>query len=113
MIMLEPLSPFEYYHILDARRDPSLVCFTKPNCGGCRRLKHLLQEEPLDIPNLRCFEVSVEDAYGLVEEFNIFHLPTMFLYFNGEFHREIHSRLDRPSLQAAISNGLLQPPVED
>ena len=104
--MLEQLSAFDYYHLLDARQDPSLVCFTKPSCGGCRRLRSLLREGGLDIQNLAVFEVSVEDSYGLVEELNIFHLPSMFLYHKGDLLCEIHSQLDRQSMETAILDAL-------
>ena len=112
-MMLEALSAFDYYHVLDARQDPSLVCFTKPSCGGCRTLKKILLEEPPTVPSLRCFEVQVEDAYGLVEELDILHLPTMLLYYKGDLHREIFSVLRPEAIQQAIEKALRLPPEDD
>ena len=110
---LHKLSYLDYYQILESRQEPSLVCFTNPSCGGCRRLHRLLVEHPPQIPDLQCFEILVEDAYGLVEEFDIFHLPTMFLYSNGQFHRPIHSRLEPTALENAIREALQQPAQEE
>ena len=109
---IQSLSYFDYYQILDHRKEPSLVCFTKPSCGGCRRLKKILSEAPLQIPGLQCFIVSVEDSYGLVEEFEIFHLPTMLLYSQGQFHCEVNSRLTRHDLEEAIKLALQRPSDE-
>ena len=111
--MLESLSAFDYYLVLDNRQEPSLVCFTKPSCGGCRTLKKILLDSPLTIPSLRCFEVQVEDAYGIVEDLEIVHLPTMLLYYKGDLHREIFSVLRPQAIQQAIEIALSQPPQED
>ena len=112
-MMLETLSPFDYYHVLDDRQEPSLVCFTRPSCGGCKTLKKILTDEVLAIPHLRCFEIQVEDAYGLIEELDIVHLPTMLLYYKGELHREIFSVLRPSDLQQAIEKALTLPRQED
>ena len=112
MSHLKSLSYFDYYQILDHRQEPSLVCFTKPSCGGCRRLKKILNETPLKIPGLQCFDVLVEDSYGLVEEFEIFHLPTMLLYVQGQYHCEVNSRLTRHDLEEAITLALQRPAEE-
>ena len=112
-MMLESLSAFDYYHVLDSRQDPSLVCFTKPSCGGCRTLKKILTDEAFVIPYLRCFEVQAEDAYGIIEELNIFHLPTMLLYYEGELHREIFSVLQPQALRQAIEQAISLPRQEE
>lgn len=100
-MQIDLLDPLDYYTVLDERTAPSVVIFTGPACGACRRLKAILAKM-LPIPEVMVFEVSAERAGGLVEELEIFHLPALFLYQNGDLHAEIHSVLRPDALLAAI-----------
>ena len=105
-----PLDPADYYPILDARQPPALVIFTAPACGACRRLKAILAQLP-PFPDTAVYEVSAERAGGLVEELEIFHLPALFLYQDGDLHAPIHARLTADSLREAIETARAGPPA--
>jgi thioredoxin 1 len=100
-VKMQPLHPADYYAVLDEREAPSVVIFTGPACGACRRLKAILAEMA-PIPDIIFFEVGAEQAGGLVEELEIFHLPALFLYQHGELHAEIHAVLQPHALRDAI-----------
>lgn len=109
-MQIHRLDPADYYPLLDDRQAPSLVFFTAPACGACRRLEAVLAEmSPL--PGLEVFAVSAERAAGLLEELEIFHLPAIFLYRDGDLHAEIHAVLRPADLRAAIESAQHAPPA--
>ncbi len=109
-VQIDPLNPLDYYAVLDDRTDPSVVIFTGPACGACRRLKAVLAEMS-PIPGVAVYEVGAERAGGLVEELEIFHLPALFLYQDGDLHAEIHAVLRPEALRAAIAAARRSPPA--
>lgn len=109
-MQIHRLDPAEYYPLLDERQPPSLVIFTAPACGACRRLLVVI-DEMAPIAGLDVFVVSAERAAGLIEELEIFHLPAIFLYRDGDLHAEIHAILRPDSLRAAIESAQLAPPA--
>lgn len=109
-VQILPLDPADYYPILDARMAPSVVIFTAPSCGACRRLKAILAQMP-PIADTAVYEVSAERAGGLVEELEIFHLPALFLYRDGDLHAPIHAQLTADSLLRAIRSAGSGPPA--
>ena len=109
-VQIQSLDPADYFPTLDAREPPSVVIFTAPACGACRRLKAILAEM-LPIDGLDVYEVGAERAAGLIEELEIFHLPAMFLYQHGELHAEIHAVLRPDALLTAIEAACCTPPA--
>ena len=97
------LNARDYYPVLDARQPPSLVVVTSPACGACRRLSRLLDALPPLLPSLVLFEVDAASAPGIVEDLEIFHLPALFLYREGDYHAPVHAVLQAAALAAAVS----------
>ncbi|MEL6345067.1 MAG: thioredoxin family protein [Myxococcota bacterium] len=109
-MQLSPLSAFDYYPVLDARKPPALVIFTGPACGACRRLKAILSQMAPPLNDLAVFEVDAANAAGLVEELEIFHLPALFLYADGDYHASVHPQLTAASIAAAVTAAAAGPP---
>jgi len=99
---IQEISPFDYFHVLDARNEPSLVIVTSPACGACRRLTHILQEAQLDVDGLKCWQLQAAASVGLLEELEVFHLPAMFLYAQGDCLGEIQCVLTVDAIRAQI-----------
>jgi len=109
-VQIHRLDPSDYYPLLDDRLAPSLVIFTAPACGACRRLVSVLTEmDPME--GMDVFAVSAERAAGLIEELEIFHLPAIFLYRDGDLHAEIHAVLKPEALRSAIESAQRAPPA--
>ncbi len=108
----EQLSQFDFHHTLAQAEGVSLVYFTAPGCGACRQLKHILESSPQEFALLNVFEVDAQQDMALTREFEVFHLPAMFLYKDGHFHAPIHAEPQPASLIAAIEAALAQPPQE-
>ena len=105
---LHALSPFDYYLILDSRQPPSLVIFTSPACGACKRVVSILQNNHVQVPDLKCYVIEAHQSAGLVEELEIFHLPALFLYAQGELVTQLQCVLQVLSIEASIRQALLE-----
>lgn len=108
--MIRRLDQFEFHHVLEATPGTSLVLFTAPACGACRRLKQILGDGAL--PEVTLFEVDAERDLALMREFDVFHLPALFLYRDGEFHCELKSEAHPRHIAEAIDAALAAPPQE-
>lgn len=86
---LPALSQFDFHARLDDTTGPALVAFTSPACGGCRHLRRVLHEVHRLQPGWQLFEVDAQTDQALVSELEVFHLPTIFLFNNGQFHCEL------------------------
>lgn len=107
------LSQFDFHHTLTATAGISLVMFGSADCGSCRHLKRVFGDLAAQPDNaLSLFEVDAQRDTALVREFEVFHLPAMFLFQDGEFHCELHSPAQPEALQHHIAQALAQPAQE-
>ena len=56
--------------------------------------------------DLQVFEVDAGEDLALTREFEVFHLPAMFLFRDGEYHCELHSEAQPQRLRAEIDEAL-------
>lgn len=115
---IQPLNDLDYHETLMARHGLALVYFTSPHCGTCRVLKQALQQllseaETLGLAGLQIYEVDAVHNGGLINEFEIFHLPTLFLYQDGQFHADVQCEASVPRIVAAVNAALSQAPQEE
>lgn len=106
------LDQFDFHHTLAEIGGVSLVYFTAPACGACRQLRQLFQQQEALFSRINLFEVDAQREMALTNEFEVFHLPTMFLFNNGEFHAEIHAAPLPRAILAAVENALQAQPME-
>jgi thioredoxin-like negative regulator of GroEL len=110
---LNPLSQFDFHQVLAATPGISLVMFGSRDCGTCRHLKRVFSElAGQRVAGLSLFEVDVQQDTALAREFDVFHLPSMFLFRDGEFHCELHSPAQPEELVRRIEQALIQPAEE-
>ena len=110
---IELLDQFDYQHRLEATPGAALVFFTGPHCGVCRQLRRALVDYQASHGGIRLFEVDAERDLALARALSVFHLPSMFLYLDGEFHCQLHSQPLPNHLHRAIELALRQPPQEE
>ncbi len=113
MKKINPLSQFDYYHRLEEMRGNALVYFTSSACGACRHLRKALNVYLQTYNDLQIFEVDAVHEAGLVQTFEVFHLPSMFLYHSGQFHCELQSEAHPFKIHQAIIRALANPPEEE
>lgn len=106
------LDQFGFHHVLEETAGIALVVFTGPACGACRRLKQVLQSGDPALEGISLFEVDAQRDMALTREFEVFHLPSLFLFVDGEFHSAVSSAPSPAALRSAVDAALAQPPRE-
>jgi thioredoxin-like negative regulator of GroEL len=98
---IQSLDDSSFYQRLEQVPDLSVVFFSKRGCSSCRTwkqlLKHLAREDGISV-----FEVDVEQNMALANEYELFHLPALFLFKDGEFHSELQSEARLPAFREAL-----------
>ena len=106
--MLHRLHYKDFYLELERENRCAVAIFTQPQCGTCRKLHTKITAEN---PSMDIFLIAAEDAPGLIEEWEIFHLPHILLFKNGLFHRHVHMDWSY-TFQELIHLNLHAPPQE-
>ncbi|MGP4958820.1 thioredoxin family protein [Pseudomonas helleri] len=88
----------------------TLLVFTSTGCSSCRTARKMLPEMQLPIDQL-CW-IDAGDNGGLVERYEIFHLPALFVVRDGAFYGELKSRLSEGELTHHLKLALLLEPDE-
>ena len=88
-----------------------MVLFSAPHCGACRAWKQLLPQALADLA-AAFYEVDVSEATGVAHYFGIFHLPTVYLSREGQFHAELQCEARTEAIMQAVSR-LLAAPAQD
>jgi len=105
------LDESRYHRLLLETGGIALVLFSSPACGSCRVVEQRL---PQAVPaGTHLFTVDVQQATGLARAFDIFHLPTLFLYRDGHFHARLDCEITAPALRAALARALAGQPQEE
>lgn len=104
------LTDFDADQRLLAMSGVSLVVFTSVGCSSCRWARQQLPELDLEVDQL-CW-IDAGNNGGVVERYQVFHLPALFVVRDGEFYGALQSRLARTELNAALGQALNRNPEE-
>ena len=104
IVVESQLTDFDADQRLLAMSGVSLVIFTSVGCASCRYAREVLPG--LDLVVDRVCWIDAGDNGGLVERYQVFHLPALFVVRDGEFFGALHSRLTAPELNRAIRQAL-------
>ena len=110
--MIRPLTQFDFHHRLEETSGTALVIFTAPLCGACKMLRTAMMRYGEDHPDVTMFEVDTQQDMALAREFDVFHLPALFLYLDGRFHAEIQCETLPEKIAEAVGNARLGPAAE-
>jgi thioredoxin-like negative regulator of GroEL len=109
---IEALTQFDFHHRLAEEPGTSIVCFTAEGCGSCRQMKLALRGLHESRPSLAVFEVDARHEPGLAREFDVFHLPSLFVFSGGEYHRPLEAEPLPDRLAAALDATLALPALD-
>jgi thioredoxin-like negative regulator of GroEL len=114
-MQLQALTEFDYHHTLARTPGASLVLFSSPDCGSCRKVEKLLGTTLGAAGDIirACYKVNVQQATALARQYDLFHLPALFLYKDGHFHAVLHSEVTPDKLRCAIATALGKPAQEE
>ena len=93
---LQRLNDTNFYSVIQDTHGASIVFFSSEGCNSCRYWKALLGQLAGQRPALHVFEVDAQQSMGLTQEYEVFHLPALFVFVNGQYHAPLHceARLD-------------------
>ncbi len=80
-------------------------------CGACRYAEARLPLLARGVIDTLVY-VNAAECPGLVREFDVFHLPAMFLYRDGQFHAPLDAALTPETWAAAVEAALAGLPRE-
>ena len=109
---LTRLNQFDFHPTLAEKKGVSLIMFTAPGCGSCRQLRQVLEGHPQEFADLHLFEVDAQQDQALTNEFDVFHLPSLFLFRDGQFHAQIEAEPLPQQIKDAIAAALAEGPQE-
>lgn len=104
------LTDFDADQQLLAMNGVSLVIFTSVGCASCRWARQQLPGLDLVVDRL-CW-IDAGHNGGVVERYQVFHLPALFVVRDGEFYGALQSRLTRNELNEGVSQALSRIPEE-
>lgn len=107
-----PLGEGEFHARLSRVAGVAVVLFSTPHCGACRAWKALLPKA-LGETAARFFEADVAQATGIARYYDIFHLPTIYLYRDGRFHAELQAEARIDAIRTATLRLLAAPAQEE
>lgn len=102
-----------FYDTLQTTRGVSLVIFTSMGCASCRAWKEVLKDYLSINPDIVIYEVDAHESMALANEYEIFHLPALFLFRDGEFHSELNCEANQDRIHQAIGQALQGPAQEE
>lgn len=94
------LTEGDFHRRLAATPGVATVLFTAPHCGACRAWQRILPDALAGIAG-HLYEVDIAEATGVARGYDIFHLPTIYLYRDGCFHAELQCEARRDAIRAA------------
>ncbi|MDJ0738199.1 MAG: thioredoxin family protein [Gammaproteobacteria bacterium] len=106
------LSQFDFHARLEALTGAALVMFSGAGCGACRHLRRVFAEVHRQRPDWGLFEIDAGRDQALCNEFEVFHLPTVFLFSDGRFHCQLEAEA-RPSAIIAATVAALQQAADE
>lgn len=108
--VMQDLDEFSYHHRLKRQHGVALVLFSSPTCGVCRQVERLLPEAAAEVA---LFRVDVQKSPGLAREYDVFHLPALFLYRDGHYHARLDCQVAPAILRRRVATALAEPPEEE
>ena len=107
------LSDQQFYPHLEDLGGAALVAFGTPGCGACRRLRSLLPALRTALPEVAVLYAEAERCPGVLADLEVFHLPALFVFVDGEVHAAVEAPLSPPLLAGAARRALSAPPTLD
>lgn len=95
------LSEFDFHERLTAATGIAVVMFSGPACGACKHLEKQLPDW-LSGHVDHLFKVDAQRSMALARAYEVFHLPSLFVFVNGSFHAPLHAEAARKALLAAL-----------
>ena len=108
---MRELDEFDFHATLADCPGVSLVMFSGPECRTCRRLEEMLPQLILD-RTVNLYKVDVQKSMALARAFEVFHLPSLFVYVDSRYHGPLYAELTPEKFSRALT-ALLDAPAQE
>lgn len=98
------LSDFDIDRQLLTLRGTTLLVVVSTGCASCRYARQRLPAMSLPVDHLAW--VDAGDSPGMVQRYEVFHLPALFIVRDGNFHGALSCRLSAPEMSKAVNEAL-------
>ncbi len=112
MTAVNALEQFEFHQTLESTAGNAIVFFSSKECMSCRYWDKVLEQFGKQRPDILIFKIDAGLDQALTEEFDVFHLPSLFLYHNGKYHSALQSEANIEALENSIKQSLASPAEE-
>lgn len=106
------LSEFDFHPRLAASPGVAVVMFSGPHCGACKRLEKHLPAWLGGRAN-HLYKVDAQRSTALARAYEVFHLPSLFVFVDGHYHAPLHAEAAPGPMAAALDNLLREPAHEE
>ena len=96
-----------FYAHLENSKGLSVVFFSSQGCASCRRWKELLCEFLTFYNDVQICAVDAQASMALTRAYDVFHLPGLFLFIDGQYHRALQPHASVASLREAIDQAMI------
>lgn len=96
-----------FYTHLETTRGLSVVFFTSHGCASCRRWQELFREFLTLYDDVQICAVDAQASMALTRAYEVFHLPSLFLFIDGQYHRALQPHASINSLREAIDQAII------
>jgi len=112
MTAVSALEQFEFHQTLESTAGIAIVFFSSKECMSCRYWDNVLDQFCKQHSDVSIFKIDAGLDQALTEEFDVFHLPSLFLYHNGKYHSALQSEANVSALEVSINQALESPAEE-
>jgi thioredoxin len=112
MSVIKTLTQFDFYPEIEETKGLSLVYFSAHACSSCKHLTQVLSQLAEKQSELSIFKVDAQQDQALIQEYDVFHLPALFLFKEGQYHAELQCKARTNSILSCISSASQQPAEE-
>jgi thioredoxin-like negative regulator of GroEL len=106
------LNEFDFYASLADSAGVSVVMFSGPACGSCRKLEKILPRLIHDRAD-HLYKVDVQKSTALARAYEVFHLPSLFVFVDGHFQGPLHAEPTPEKFSRALTALLAAPAQEE
>lgn len=104
---MRKLDDENFYTVLDSTPGLSVVFFKSHGCASCRRWENLFREFLARYEDVQVFAVDAQASMALTRAYEVFHLPSLFLFIDGQYHRPLQPHASIASLRETIDQAVL------
>ena len=109
---LRSLNDTDFYAVIQETAGPAIVFFTSIGCSSCRYWKVLLGQLAAQRPGLHLYEVDAQQSMGLTQEYEVFHLPALFVFRDGHYHAPLQCEARLEVIAQTLDRLLAAPPQD-